>query len=125
MLKTKRKIDSVFGEAYITRGAENTFSEKERIPMFWGFGHGLFLLLPFLLFGRLFWLIILGVLIWSAIRWLSTRNRHIYTFNPGTPPARPSALEILRQRYARGEIDTATYEQMRERLEKPGEPYRQ
>ncbi len=51
----------------------------------------------------------------------------MYTFNPwtppaqnpGTPPAQPSALEILRQRYARGEIDTATYEQMRERLENP------
>jgi len=56
----------------------------------------------------------------------------MYTFNPwtppaqnpGTPPAQPSALEILRQRYARGEIDTATYEQMRERLENPGEPNR-
>ncbi len=92
--------------------------------MFWGFGHGLFLLLPFLLFGRIFWLIILGVLIWSAIRWLSTRSRHMYTFNPWTPPAQPSALEILRQRYARGEIDTATYEQMRERLENTSEPNR-
>ncbi len=31
-----------------------------------------------------------------------------------------SALEILRQRYARGEIDTATFEQMRVQLEAPG-----
>src|SRR5258708_39626284 len=104
MLKTKRKIDSVFGEAYIAGGSENTFSEKERIPMFWGFGHGLFLLLPFLLFGRMVWLIILGVLFWSAIRWVSMRNRHMYTFNAGPPPAQnpvtrpahPSAFEILR-----------------------------
>ena len=132
MLKTERKIDSVFGEAYITRGSENTYSEKERIPMVWGFGHGLWLLLPFLLFGKIFWLIILGLLVWSAIRLFSARNRHIYTYNPwtppaqnpGTPPAQPSALEILRQRYARGEIDTATYEQMRERLENPSEPNR-
>jgi putative membrane protein len=34
----------------------------------------------------------------------------------GAPPSGPSALEILQQRYARGEIDTATYEQMCERL---------
>jgi uncharacterized membrane protein len=31
------------------------------------------------------------------------------------PP--PSAEEILRQRYARGEIDAQTYETMRERLQ--------
>jgi uncharacterized membrane protein len=32
-------------------------------------------------------------------------------------PADPPALEILRQRYAAGEIDAITFEQMRERLE--------
>jgi hypothetical protein len=35
----------------------------------------------------------------------------------GGPPAYPSALEILRRRYAAGEIDAGTFEQMRERLE--------
>jgi uncharacterized membrane protein len=33
------------------------------------------------------------------------------------PPVQPSALDILRQRYARGEIDAATFDHMRERLE--------
>lgn len=34
------------------------------------------------------------------------------------PPAQPlSALDLLQQRYARGEIDTATYDQIRARLE--------
>jgi uncharacterized membrane protein len=28
----------------------------------------------------------------------------------------PSGLEVLQQRYARGEIDTPTFENMRERL---------
>jgi putative membrane protein len=100
--------------------------------MMLGVGHGLGLLLPFLLLGRIFWLVVLGLLIWGMIRLLSTRSRHLHmsptytpvppTFTPGMPPSQPSAMEILRQRYARGEIDTATYESMRERLENSGGP---
>jgi putative membrane protein len=93
--------------------------------MMLGFGHGLGILLPFLLLGRIFWLVILGLLIWGMIRWLSTRGRHMHVppfYTPGMPHAQPSAMEILRQRYARGEIDTATYESMRERLENSGGP---
>jgi hypothetical protein len=52
--------------------------------------------------GGLFWLAALGLLIWALVRWLGSR--------PQTPPPGPSALEILRQRYARGEIGTATFE---------------
>src|SRR6516165_10660401 len=94
--------------------------------MMWGFGHGLGLFLPFLLLGKVFWIVFLVLLIWSLIR-LFTRRRHMYMhmppyYTPGTPPAQPSALEILRQRYARGEIDAATYENMRERLENTGSP---
>jgi putative membrane protein len=33
------------------------------------------------------------------------------------PPSSLDALEILRQRYANGEIDGTTFDQMRERLE--------
>ena len=64
--------------------------------------------------GSLFSLALLGVLIWALVRWLGSRAP-----TPTMPPAGsgPSALEILRQRYARGEIDTTTFEQMRERLE--------
>jgi uncharacterized membrane protein len=43
--------------------------------------------------------------------------RHESFYNPGVRPVQPSAMEILRQRYARGEIDAATFDQMRERLE--------
>ena len=37
------------------------------------------------------------------------------------PSNEPSAMELLRQRYARQEIDAATFEQMRERLAARGE----
>ncbi len=99
--------------------------------MMWGFGHGAGLLLPFLFMGRIFMLVLLGLLIWGLIRWFS-RGRHFYmpprynpvppTYTPGTPPSQLSPMEILRQRYARGEIDAATFESMRERLENTGSP---
>ena len=94
--------------------------------MMWGIGHGPGLLLPFLFFGRVFLLVILGLLILSLIRLFSSRNRHFLhmppTFTPWMTPSQPSAMEILRQRYARGEIDTVTLESMRERLENSGGP---
>jgi putative membrane protein len=106
-------------------------TEKERIPMLWGFGYGLWFLLPLLFLGKFFWFIILLLLIGSLVRWFSYRNRQVpynhYYGLPhfGVPPVQPSALEILRQRYARGEIDAVTYEQMRERLEAASEPKQQ
>ncbi len=90
--------------------------------MFWGF-HGLWLLMPLFFIGRLFWLVLLLVLIGALVRRFMagsrpmTFDRHAPFYNPGMPQAQPSAMEILRQRYARGEIDAATFEQMRERLE--------
>lgn len=103
--------------------------------MFWGF-HGLGLLLPLLLFGKFFWIIILALLIWVLVRRFSLRNRYWHTYQgpsynpgvpprPGVPPVQPSAMEILRQRYARGEIDAVTFDQMRERLESSNEPNQQ
>jgi putative membrane protein len=93
--------------------------------MMWGFGHGLGLFLPFLILGKIFWIVFLALLIWGLIRWLNTRSRHMHIlpfYTHGMPPVQPSAMEILRQRYARGEIDTATFENMRERLEHSGGP---
>jgi uncharacterized membrane protein len=98
--------------------------------MFWGF-HSLWLLMPLFLIGRLFWLVILFLLIGALIRRFMSRSRPMESYwrapyyNPGMPPAQPSALEILRQRYARGEIDAVTFEQMRERLESSNGPRQQ
>lgn len=92
--------------------------EKEGSHMMWGYGwNGLMILWMFI--AAIFWLGALGVLIWALVRWLGGRTHIPYT----TPPpagSGPSAMEILRQRYARGEIDATTFEQMRERLEASG-----
>lgn len=81
--------------------------------MMWGFGwNGMGAV--WMIVGSLFWLAVLGVLIWALVRWLGGRSQ------APTPPSarnRQSALDILRERYARGEIDATTFEQMRERLE--------
>jgi uncharacterized membrane protein len=67
------------------------------------------------------WLLVVALLIWALVRWLSPRHSTAYPYmpTPGTPPNpnQPSAMEILRRRYARGEIDAETFDRMRERLE--------
>lgn len=81
--------------------------------MMWGFGwNGMGPL--WMILASVFWLAVLGVLIWALARWLGGRTQA-----PTPPPARngQSALDILRERYARGEIDATAFEQMRERLE--------
>ena len=75
--------------------------------------------------GTLFWIALFGVLVWALLHWLNTRNTPIIGYHPTPPPYHPSAGEILRQRYARGEIDEATYQQMRERLEASTPPEQQ
>jgi len=87
---------------------------------FWGFGPGLWGVL-----GGLLWIVIWALLIWGLIRWFASGNRRRPYFHPDQPPSAPSALEILRQRYARGDIDAATFEQMRERLEHADGPREQ
>jgi putative membrane protein len=75
---------------------------------FWG-------LIPLL--GTIFWIALLGLLIWALLHWLTRRNPPFIGYPPPPPLYHPTAMEILRQRYARGEIDDATFQQMRERLE--------
>ncbi len=102
-------------------------SEKlgKKFPMFSGLRsrYGLWLLMPivfaWLFFGHAFWFVIpLLFLGWYLLpRYGFFRSRQM-PFSPGgLPPVQPSALETLRMRYARGEMDAVTYEQMRERLE--------
>lgn len=78
----------------------------------WGFGF--WPLIPLL------WIGIIAFLCWGARRWFwRARSGPFYM---GRQPFEANALEILRQRYARGEIDATTFEQMRERLGHSGQP---
>ncbi|HEY7418733.1 MAG TPA: hypothetical protein VH593_26375 [Ktedonobacteraceae bacterium] len=70
----------------------------------------------------LFWIGIMLFLCWRAYRWFGWRSRHRHFYMPGNEPVEPNALEILCRRYARGEIDGYTFDQMRERLESVGRP---
>ena len=69
-------------------------------PMWWGWGLGMMLMM-FLFWG----LIIVGLVV--LIRWLIGQSREARS---------DSALEILRQRYARGEISKEQFDAMRRDL---------
>ncbi len=88
------------------------------LPHF-GFGWPLWPHLLWAGLAGLFWLGLLGLLIWAALRLF--RRRPVAPYGGpwqayAAPPAGQSAIEILRERYARGEIDAVTFQQMLERL---------
>jgi putative membrane protein len=60
--------------------------------------------------GWLFFLILIGVVVWLAVS--SSRRDG----GPRAGDSRESAEEILKKRYARGEIDQETYRRMRDEL---------
>lgn len=67
--------------------------------------------------NTIFWLALFIGLAWALLRWVFPYILPIMADIFGRPSSEPAALEILRQRYAAGEIDAVTFEQMRERLE--------
>jgi len=86
-------------------------------PESFGMGGGPDMLLSAM--DTLFWLALCILLAWIVLRWLLPYILSLFADadHPELATERPSALEILRQRYAAGEIDAVTFEQMRERLE--------
>jgi uncharacterized membrane protein len=70
----------------------------------------------------LLWIVFLVCIVGGIIRWAKFGGRRGPFDMHGMPAPQPSALEILSQRYARGEIDSETFDQMRERLESVNRP---
>ncbi len=69
-----------------------------------GFGMG---------FGWLFWIVILAVIIWAVIRLVNAnQNREVYPGSKGE-----DALEVLKKRYAKGEISREEFERMKRDLQ--------
>jgi putative membrane protein len=87
-------------------------------PPPWGGGGGFFwgpgMLLSVL--GILFWIALMFGLAWAILSLLMPVVRPLLSDIFGSKSTSTSALEILRQRYAAGEIDADTFEQMHERL---------
>lgn len=66
--------------------------------MMWGYG---------MWWGGLIWLLLIGAIVWVLL-----------AANRSDRPPRLSALDLLDERFARGEIDTDTYRSTRTELER-------
>ncbi len=84
--------------------------------MMWGYGLN-WLSMTLMMLGSTLWIVLLVVLAWAVIRGLNQRTARPTRQAQTLPGSGLTAREILRQRYARGEIDATTFEQMWERLE--------
>lgn len=79
--------------------------------MMWdgGIFHMFFSLLMTLLFIG-----VIAVVVVLAVRWLGSSEHSPFRHPPGAPPR--AALDILKERLARGEIDVAEYEERKRAL---------
>ena len=68
----------------------------------------------------LFWLALIGIAVWALVRWVSHQTRLGSGHQTDSTITGSTAQEILRQRFARGEIDSETFERMRHQLESAG-----
>lgn len=79
---------------------------------------GHFLMWPFMLLGFIlqwgFWVLVIWGIVWAVRQ----RRRHLAPSDYHAPvmPRRPDPLEILRERYARGEITAEQFDEMVSRI---------
>ena len=79
-----------------------------RWPGMMGWGHGM--AWPMMIFMFLFWAVVLAGII-VLIRWLIAKG------GDGAPRTAETALDILKKRYAKGEIDKEEFEEKKRVLE--------
>ena len=68
-------------------------------------------------FWMALWVLFLGALLWGIVYFFMRRPTRPIEESWRIQPGEPSALEILNRRYARGELDPGTYEEMCVRIE--------
>jgi putative membrane protein len=81
---------------------------REEFTMMGWYGNGMG---PFMWLGGLFWLILLGLIVWLVTRLLPGSRDDQPTRSIGE-----SAVEILDRRMANGDIDTQTWQAQRSAL---------
>lgn len=72
-----------------------------------------------MIISTIFWLGLGVGVVWALVRLASRFARGSDTGGSTGSSGQPSATDIVRARYARGEIDAATYREMVARLEAP------
>ncbi len=64
-------------------------------------------------FGWIIWLVIIGGIVWAVVTIVNNNNRKQQNYFP----REEDSLEILKKRYARGEINREQFEQMKQDLD--------
>ena len=110
----KRKMTLVAGIVFLFSGWSRGFAQVERYPgwhmgpdMMYGWGMGWFGGIFFLIF----WILVLVGLVF-LIKWLIQMSKG----HPHAEPGGSRALEILKERYARGDIEKAEFEEKKKDL---------
>ena len=84
--------------------------------MMWGYYNNQPGMLAWMIISSVIWLALVGIAVWAFVSWARSRSRLPADRPFDTAAPGLSAQEILRQRYARGEIDLATFQQMQAEL---------
>ncbi|HEV7126846.1 MAG TPA: SHOCT domain-containing protein [Ktedonobacterales bacterium] len=92
--------------------------------MMWGFDYAWWPPIGMMVLGIVFWTLFLGLATWAIVRWISRAQTESHPPASSATPPHADALDILRERYAKGEIDASAFEDMCARLDASAQPER-